>query len=99
MVIFESKNQISSRFDKVGWVFRIVIWSEFRMGQYRDSDHWEHAHHFINWKHILELLKIRILRIRPNRVMSDVSILSDRLLINFIDQFLCGCDLNRFIDN
>ena len=33
--------------DKVERVFLTVIWSEFRMGQYRDDDHREDAPHFI----------------------------------------------------
>ena len=32
--------------NKVGCVVSMVIWSEFRMGQYRDDDHREHAAHF-----------------------------------------------------
>ena len=31
---------------KVGCVFVMVIWSEFRMEQYRDDDHREYATHF-----------------------------------------------------
>ena len=33
-------------FGKVGCVFPMVIWPEFRMGQYRDYDHQDHAPHF-----------------------------------------------------
>ena len=33
--------------NKVGCVFLMVIWSEFRMGQYRHDDHREDAPHFI----------------------------------------------------
>ena len=32
---------------KVGCVFQMVIWSEFRMGQYSDDDHREDAPHFM----------------------------------------------------
>ena len=32
---------------KVGCVFLMVIWSEFRLGKYRDDDHREDASHFI----------------------------------------------------
>ena len=32
--------------NKVGCAFPMVIWSEFRMGQYRDDDHREDAPHF-----------------------------------------------------
>ena len=35
------------RMTKMGCVFPMVIWSEFRMGQYRDDDHREDASHFI----------------------------------------------------
>ena len=34
---------------KVGCVFPMVIWPEFRMGQYRDDDHRDHAPLFISW--------------------------------------------------
>ena len=34
-IIFENSNS------KVGRVFSMIIWSEFRMGQYRDEDHRE----------------------------------------------------------
>ena len=34
-------------FTKVGCVFPMVIWSEFRMVQYRDGDHREDAFHLI----------------------------------------------------
>ena len=37
---------------KVGCVFPMVIWSEFRMGQYRDDDHREDTPHF-NWREIV----------------------------------------------
>ena len=32
--------------NKVGRVFPMVIWSEFRLGKYRDDDHREDAAHF-----------------------------------------------------
>ena len=32
--------------DKVGCIFSMVIWSEFRVGQYRDDDHLEDAPQF-----------------------------------------------------
>ena len=32
--------------NKVGRVFPVVIWSEFRLGQYRDDDHRDEASHF-----------------------------------------------------
>ena len=31
---------------KVGHIFPMVIWSEFRIGQYRDDDHQKDAIHF-----------------------------------------------------
>ena len=33
-------------YGKVGRGFLMVIWSEFRMGQYRDDDHHEDAPYF-----------------------------------------------------
>ena len=33
---------------KVGYVFSMVTWSEFRMRRYRDDDHREDAPQFIN---------------------------------------------------
>ena len=36
---------------KVGCVFTMVIWSEFHMGQFRDDEHQENAHHFtLGWR-------------------------------------------------
>ena len=32
---------------KLECVLTMVIWSEFRIGQYRDDDHWEDAPQFI----------------------------------------------------
>ena len=32
--------------NKVECVYPIVIWSEFRIGKYRDDDNWEDAPHF-----------------------------------------------------
>ena len=47
---------------KVGCVFTMIIWSEFRMRKYRDGDHREDAPHFIyNTKCIL-LIFIRLER-------------------------------------
>ena len=36
------------QFNKVGCVFPMVIWSEFRLGKYSDNDHREDAPHFTN---------------------------------------------------
>ena len=38
--------QVHFHIDKVGCVFPVVISSDFRMGQHRDSDHQENASHF-----------------------------------------------------
>ena len=47
LIIFISKSVFSSSFDhKVGCVFSMVIWSEFRIWQYRDDDHHDDASHF-----------------------------------------------------
>ena len=40
---------------KVGGVFLVVIWSEFRMGQDRDDDHREDAPHFTNFYSVVRI--------------------------------------------
>ena len=42
-------------------VFPVVIWSEFRMVQYRDDDHWEDAPHFIIIKTKIFIRKLSLM--------------------------------------
>ena len=42
----KTSNQFRPKKFKVECVFRMIIWSEFRMVQYRDDDHREDAPHF-----------------------------------------------------
>ena len=49
MVLKSSLFQVVQKYKliyKVGPVFPMVIWSEFRLGKYRDDDHREDAPHF-----------------------------------------------------
>ena len=49
MVLKSSLFQVVQKYKliyKVGRVFPMVIWSEFRLGEYRDDDHREDAPHF-----------------------------------------------------
>ena len=47
--------------NKVECVFPVVIWSEFRMVQYRDDDHWEDAPHFIIIKTKIFIRKLSLM--------------------------------------
>ena len=48
---------VSGRFIKVGCIFLMVIWPEFRTGQYKNDDYWEDAPHFISVGSELALLR------------------------------------------
>ena len=58
----ESTNEgvlrIDSRDGKVECFYQMVIWSEFRMGQYRDDDHREDAFHFTISCRVRRILRI-----------------------------------------
>ena len=56
--------QITTHDDKVGCVLLMVIWSEKRMGRYRDSDYREHAPHFTILKDYLKTIFRRIYYLR-----------------------------------
>ena len=45
---YDTNTDLLEILSKVGCVFPMVIWPEFRPGQYRDDGHWEDASH-IRW--------------------------------------------------
>ena len=55
-IILQPHNTVHISQNKVGCDFPLVIWSEFRMGQYSDDDHREHAPHF-TFYHEVGILK------------------------------------------
>ena len=46
MIMWYSEGSIYISIYKEGCVYPMVIWSEFRLGKYRDDDHREDAPHF-----------------------------------------------------
>ena len=84
-------------YSKVGYVFLMVIWSEFHMGQYRDDKHREDAPHLILSKIFLDGSEITITIDQKVRLMVEVIfkvlalylfLFAVRLLIPTFNQFL-----------
>ena len=55
-----AEERLLSIIDKRGCVFPMVIWPEFRMGQYRVNDHPYHASQFIILITIRKQFKVKI---------------------------------------
>ena len=51
---------------KVGRVFPVVIWSEFRMGKYRDDDHREYAPYFTKNSNLFLLISLEVVQLLPS---------------------------------